>query len=96
MITGGEIYVDGPANGGNSAIDVGTEITVTDAKGNVLETITTKKNCNSVILSSDSLQEGVTYTVTAGSQSGEITLEDIYTSNATSRMDGFGKRQVVQ
>ena len=77
-------------------VEAGTEITVSDAKGNVLETITTKKNCNSVILSSDSLQEGATYTVTAGKQSGEITLEDVYTSNATSRMGGFGKRQAVQ
>lgn len=77
-------------------VESGTEITVSDAEGNVLESITTKKNCNSVILSSDSLQEGATYTVTAGKQSGEITLEDVYTSNATSRMGGFGKRQVVQ
>lgn len=77
-------------------VEAGTEITVSDADGNVLETITTKKNCNSIILSSDRLQEGAMYTVTAGSQSGEITLEDIYTSNGTSRMGGFGKRQTVQ
>lgn len=80
----------------DSDVEEGTEITVSDSEGNVLETITTVKNCNSVILSSDSLQAGATYTITAGNQSGELTLEDVYTSNSTSRMGGFGKRQAVQ
>lgn len=77
-------------------VEAGTEISVSDADGNVLETITTVKNCNSVILSSDSLQEGATYTLTAGDQSGEITLEEVYTSNSTSRMGGLGKRNPAQ
>ena len=135
-ITGGNVYVDGPANSGNSAIDIGTEnngicqitggtvvgigysgmaeamdssstqysllyafdsevsegteIVITDEDGKEVASVTTVKSCDSIIYSSKELTQGATYTITAGDQSGELTLDESYTTNATSSGRGGG------
>lgn len=137
-ITGGNVHVDGPENGGNSAIDIGTEnngicqisggtvvgvgyadmaeaidssstqcslmyvfdrtvsagteIVIADEDGKEVASVTTVKNCDSIIYSSEELSQGTTYTITADDQSGELTLEDSYTTNSTSsgRFGGHG------
>ena len=116
-ISGGEVYVDGPTNGGNSALDTeagvvvdggtlvavgavgmvetpsngsaqnvivyqatstlaaGTTVTLKDANGGVVLEHTTAKTSQSVILSSDKLTSGATYTVYVnGTSAGEVTL----------------------
>lgn len=67
-----------------STVVAGTEIIISDADGKELTTITTVKSCDSVIYSSKELSEGETYTITAGEQSGELTMEETYTTNSTS------------
>ena len=137
-IADGNVYVDGPENGGNSAIDIGTEnngicqitggtvvgigyssmaeamdssstqyslmyvfdntvsagteIVISDEDGKEIATVTTVKSCDSIIYSSKELSKGAVYTITAEDQSGELTLEDSYTTNATSsgRFGGHG------
>lgn len=50
----------------------GTQIKLTDGKGNVILTHTPALGYNVVILSSPDMQEGETYNLTVGSQSGEF------------------------
>lgn len=137
---GGTVYVSGPTNGGNGALDYGerctatvtggtliacgavgmeegfdasgstqysflhnlastvsggTELTVTDSSGNVLLTFTPEKSFQSVVFTSPELNDGETYTVTAGSLSETVTLNGISTSNSTgmSMGGGFGGGQ---
>lgn len=68
----------------DSTVSEGTEITIADADGKELATVTTVKDCDSIIYSSKELSKGEIYTITAGEQSGEITLEESYTTNSTS------------
>lgn len=128
-ITDGNVYVDGAENGGNSAIDIGTEnsgicqitggtvvgigyssmaeamdssstqyslmyvfdstvsagteIVISDEDGKEIAAVTTVKSCDSIIYSSKELSKGAAYTITAEDQSGELTLEESYTTNAT-------------
>ena len=65
-------------------VEEGTEVTISDADGNVVTTFTTVKSSNCIIFSSSDLESGQTYTVSAGDQSGEITVDTTYTSNKTS------------
>lgn len=53
-------------------LSAGTEITVADSNGNVILSCTTKYSTALVILSCPGMVKGQTYTITAGSQSGEI------------------------
>ena len=120
-VSGGELYVSGPENDGNSALDydgsasisggiVATtgysgmaqnfgsdstqgsimvtfdtalteasemEITLTDESGKTLLTYTPAKSYNCVVLSCPELAIGNTYTVSAGEQSVEVTMDSL-------------------
>ena len=62
--------------------EAGTVITLKDKEGNELISFTPEKKYSSVVISSPKLQTGSTYTLTAGSEQAELTLESIVTSNA--------------
>lgn len=119
-INGGDIWVDGPSDSGNSSIDYGTkavmnggtlvavgssgmaesfdssstqpilfetfdtigagsQIVLSDANGNTIISGTVQKSCNSVYISSKDLELNQTYTLTAGTSSQEITLDQMVT-----------------
>lgn len=52
------------------------EVTVTDAAGNIVISYTTQKAYDCVIISTDALEEGQTYTLTASGTETEIELQD--------------------
>ena len=58
----------------STAVSGGTEIKVTDKSGNVVLSYTPTNDFTAVILSSDKLVTGESYTVSAGSNSEEITI----------------------
>ena len=58
----------------STAVSGGTEVKVTDKSGNVVLSYTPTNDFTAVILSSDKLVTGETYTVSAGSNSEEITV----------------------
>ena len=58
----------------STAVSGGTEVKVTDKSGNVVLSYTPENDFTAVILSSEKLVTGETYTVTAGSNSEEITI----------------------
>jgi hypothetical protein len=131
IISRGAVYVTGPVNDGNGAIDyngdgiitggvvvaagssgmaqgfddassqcsvlyysttqqeAGTAITLKDKEGNELISFTPEKKFSSVVISSPKLQTGSTYSLTAGSEQTELTLESIVTSSG-SRVGGRG------
>ena len=62
--------------------DAGTVITLKDKEGNELISFTPEKKYSSIVISSPRLQTGSTYTLTAGSEQAELTLESVVTSNA--------------
>lgn len=131
-ISGGEISVSGPTNGGNGSLDyngtadisggtvlvagstgmaqgfsdtstqysllynftsviaAGTEVVLTDADGNVIVSYTPDKEYQSVVISTPDLEKGATYTLTCGSQTADIELTAIVTSNGSTGMGGPG------
>ena len=58
----------------STAVSGGTEVKVTDKSGNIVLSYTPTNDFTAVILSSDKLVTGETYTVSAGSNSEEITI----------------------
>ncbi len=58
----------------SSAVSGGTSFTLTDSAGTTILTGTPDKSYQSLVLSSDKLSAGGTYTLTVGSQSTQITL----------------------
>lgn len=56
-------------------------VTLTDKSGNVLAELAPAKQFNTVIVSAPGLEEGETYTLAAGTESTEITLSSVVTSN---------------
>lgn len=62
--------------------EAGAVITLKDKGGNELMSFTPEKKYSSVVISSPKLQTGSTYTLTAGSEQAQLTLESIVTSNA--------------
>ena len=58
----------------STAVSGGTEVKVTDKSGNVVLSYTPINDFTAVLLSSDKLVTGETYTVSAGSNSEEITI----------------------
>ncbi|WP_170844292.1 carbohydrate-binding domain-containing protein [Ruminococcus albus] len=68
-----------------------TEFTVTDKNGNVVLSFTNPKTWQGVIFSSPDLKQGESYTVSAGGESEEITLESVITSNSKGGFGGMGK-----
>lgn len=77
--------------GTNSLMDAGTQITVSDEKGNALITYNAPKQFCSVVFSSALLEEGKTYTLQAGSHTAAVTLTGMATNLAGSQ-GGPGRR----
>ena len=67
-----------------------TEFTVTDKDGNTILSFTDPKTWQGVIFSSPDLKQGETYTVSAGGESAEITIDGVITSNSTGGMGNMG------
>ncbi len=68
----------------------GTVITLTDSEGNVIADVTAEKKYASVLISTDALEVGNTYTLSAGSESATITLTDtIYGTGSGFGMGGM-------
>ncbi len=117
-VTGGEVYVAGPTNSGNGALDyggtaaahggiviaagasgmaesfgqssaqgaimvntgnqaAGSEVTLTDADGNVLAEYTFDKTFSNVVITAPGITDGGTYTLTAGTYSETITMDGL-------------------
>ena len=74
----------------SSTVSAGTEVTVKDSGGKVIATYTPSKSWQSMVFTSDKLEVGETYTVTAGDQSETVTLDKINTSNSTVGSFGGG------
>jgi len=72
----------------SSAIAGGTEFTVSDSEGNVILSFTNEKTWQGVVFSFPELKQGETYTVSAGTQSEQITINSVITSNSPG--GGFG------
>jgi len=71
--------------------EAGSAVTLTDKDGNVLVSWTPQKRYSSVVISCPGLEEGGTYTLTAGTESAELTLASVVTSNSASGEGGPGR-----
>ncbi|MBO4262494.1 MAG: carbohydrate-binding domain-containing protein [Clostridia bacterium] len=68
-----------------SAVSANTEVSLVDASGNAIMSVTTKKNCNSIIMSCPEMAQGATYTVYGGGTSlGSFTVTSIITTIGSS------------
>ncbi|MGV8905758.1 MAG: carbohydrate-binding domain-containing protein [Acetobacterium sp.] len=74
-----------------SAYAAGTEITLTDASGNAIVSYTPDKTYQSVVISTPELVQGSTYTLTCGSQTVDIPLTAVATSNGQTGVSGPGR-----
>lgn len=72
----------------NSA--AGTEVVLKDADGNGMVSYTAESSFNSVVVSCPGLEQGGTYTVTAGDEAYEVTLESLIYGSGFSMGGGFG------
>ena len=68
----------------------GTEVVLKDADGNVMVSYTAESSFNSVVVSCPGLEQGGTYTVTAGDEAYEVTLESLIYGSGFSMGGGFG------
>lgn len=57
------------------------QITLNDASGKEIISYTPKKSYQSVLISSPDMAQGETYTLTCGTQTAEITLSSVFTTN---------------
>lgn len=74
-----------------ASVKGGTALTLKDADGNEVVSYTPTKDYQAIVLSSPKLVQGSTYTLTAGTETSEITLESVVTSNSqTQGMGGHG------
>lgn len=76
--------------------EAGSTVVLTDEDGTELLNWTSAKEYQSLVLTCPELKEGVTYTLVAGSESTELTLESIVTSNGNGgrgMMRGAGGHQ---
>ena len=60
----------------------GTTVSIADSKGNVLASYTPSKEYNSVIISTAGMVQGETYTVTAGTETKEVTLSQLVSGSS--------------
>ena len=74
-----------------SSCAAGTEIKLTDASGKTIVSFTPDKAYQSVVISSPELVQGSTYNLTCGSQTVEIPLTAMVTSNGQMGMGGSGQ-----
>ncbi|WP_162800381.1 carbohydrate-binding domain-containing protein [Acetobacterium bakii] len=74
-----------------SACEAGTEIKLTDDTGKTIASYTPDKTYQSVVISTPEMVQGSTYTLTCGSQTVDIPLTAVVTSNGQSGMGGPGQ-----
>jgi uncharacterized membrane protein len=74
-----------------SSCAAGTEVKLTDASGNTVASYTPDKAYQSVVISTPDLVQGSTYTLTCSSQTVEIPLTGVVTSNGQTGMGGPGQ-----
>lgn len=67
-----------------------TTVYVKDSQGNVIVEVTSPKAFNSVMVSSQNLKKGETYTISAGSNSTSITLNSYVSGSSSAAMPGQG------
>ena len=130
-VNGGEVYVAGPTNSGNGALDyggtaaahggiviaagasgmaesfgqsstqgaimvntgnqeAGSEVTLTDADGNVLAEYTFDKTFSNVVITAPGITEGGTYTLNAGTYSETITMDGLLYGSGGGMFGGGG------
>ena len=79
-----------------AAVEAGSTVTITDSTGKEIYSFTAAKSFSSVVFTSAALQQGQTYTLTAGSQTAQITLSGVSTSGgaASSGMGGMAAEMV--
>jgi hypothetical protein len=78
----------------SSTHNAGETVQLTDSKGNVIVSLTASRKFATVLVSSPLMKQGETYTLTAGSESKEFTLDQLLygQSNGMGGMGGFGGR----
>lgn len=76
----------------SSTHNAGETVQLTDSKGNVIVSLTASRKFATVLVSSPLMKQGETYTLTAGSETKEFTLEQLLygQSNGFGGMGGFG------
>lgn len=74
----------------SSNLSAGTALTLKDADGTAIVSFTPEKTYQSVLISASGMNKGETYTLTAGSQSVEVTLNAIATSGGSQSRQGGG------
>lgn len=130
-VTGGEVYVAGPTNSGNGALDyggeavaeggvviaagasgmaesfganstqgaimvntgnqeAGSEVTLTDADGNVLAEYTFDKTFSNVVITAPGITDGGTYTLNAGTYNETITMDGLLYDSGGGMFGGGG------
>ncbi len=73
-----------------SVSTAGTEVTLKDSSGKVVASFTPAKDYQSIVISLPELTKNVTYTLTSGEQTADITLSSVVTSNGQQGMGGQG------
>lgn len=74
----------------SATIAAGSTVTVSDSSGNVIFTFTATKTFNSVVFTSPELQQGETYTLTAGDQTATITQSAVSVGTSGGSGGGMG------
>lgn len=67
----------------SSTVSAGSEVVLKDSDGSTVVSYTPQKDYQSVVISSDKLEQGQTYTLSAGGQTAEITLDSVSYSNGS-------------
>ncbi len=77
----------------SASVEANSEVSLKDSDGNIIVSYTPVRQYQSVVISSPELKEGETYTLTCGSQTAEVTLSSIVTSNGQqgNKMPGNGR-----
>lgn len=86
-MAGGAVYVSGPTDDGNGALDYagsgtitggsGSTIAIEDADGTVLASYAPTKSFGNIVISAPGIEQGGTYTLHVGSTSVEITMDSL-------------------
>ncbi|MCI5751681.1 MAG: carbohydrate-binding domain-containing protein [Oscillospiraceae bacterium] len=74
-----------------TSVAAGEELTVSDSEGNVILSHTFSKEWQNIIFSSPDIEEGETYTISAGNMSETVNVDGIVTSNSSGSGKGFGR-----
>lgn len=77
----------------SSTVSAGCEVVLKDADGGTVASYTPQKDYQSVVISSGRLEQGKTYTLSAGGQTAEITLDSVAYSNGGGIGGGPGGMQ---